>query len=640
LEREVELQTADTLPKLLVSGYQKYGDQKTAMRQKELGIWQSYSWADSYNHVRRLCLGLVSLGLQRGDKVCIIGDNDPQYFWAQLAVQAAGGVTVGIFTDSIPSEIQYIVDHSDATFVFAKDQEQCDKLLAIRQQVPKVRRVIYWEEKGLWSYDEPWLISFEAVEALGQALDEEQPHLFDELVAQGKGDDLAIFCYTSGTTGPPKGAMITHRNLIAGCDITMNVDPRTDTDEYVSFLPPAWITENVLGLTVHLRTGMIVNFPEAPETVRENIREIAPQALLFSSRLWENLVAMVQVRIANSSAINRFLYRLFMPVGYKVAQMRFEEGRRVSLPWRLLYALGDVAVFRPLRDKLGLINVKSAYTAGAALSPDVVRFFRAIGVNIKQLFGSTEAQVHTLHIGDDVKFETVGVPPPGMELKIADNGEILVRGPTVFRGYYKNPEATAKALTDGWFHTGDAGYMDEDGHLIYLDRVKDLLELASGEKFSPQYIEGRLKFSPYIKDAMAIGGAERAFVTAIINIDFDNVGRWAEGRGLAYTTFVDLSQKPEVYDLIRADVERVNRTLPPPARVRKFVLLHKEFDPDEAELTRTRKLRRRFMETRYGEMIEAMYSGRDSVMVRAEVKYRDGRTGIVETAIKVCSLDG
>jgi long-chain acyl-CoA synthetase len=623
-----------------VSGYQKYGDQKTAMRQKELGIWQSYSWADSYNHVRRLCLGLVSLGLQRGDKVCIIGDNDPQYFWAQLAVQAAGGVTVGIFTDSIPSEIQYIVDHSDATFVFAKDQEQCDKLLAIRQQVPKVRRVIYWEEKGLWSYDEPWLISFEAVEALGQALDEEQPHLFDELVAQGKGDDLAIFCYTSGTTGPPKGAMITHRNLIAGCDITMNVDPRTDTDEYVSFLPPAWITENVLGLTVHLRTGMIVNFPEAPETVRENIREIAPQALLFSSRLWENLVAMVQVRIANSSAINRFLYRLFMPVGYKVAQMRFEEGRRVSLPWRLLYALGDVAVFRPLRDKLGLINVKSAYTAGAALSPDVVRFFRAIGVNIKQLFGSTEAQVHTLHIGDDVKFETVGVPPPGMELKIADNGEILVRGPTVFRGYYKNPEATAKALTDGWFHTGDAGYMDEDGHLIYLDRVKDLLELASGEKFSPQYIEGRLKFSPYIKDAMAIGGAERAFVTAIINIDFDNVGRWAEGRGLAYTTFVDLSQKPEVYDLIRADVERVNRTLPPPARVRKFVLLHKEFDPDEAELTRTRKLRRRFMETRYGEMIEAMYSGRDSVMVRAEVKYRDGRTGIVETAIKVCSLDG
>lgn len=634
------MQTADTLPKLLVSGYQKYGDQKTAMRQKELGIWQSYSWADSYNHVRRLCLGLVSLGLQRGDKVCIIGDNDPQYFWAQLAVQAAGGVTVGIFTDSIPSEIQYIVDHSDATFVFAKDQEQCDKLLAIRQQVPKVRRVIYWEEKGLWSYDEPWLISFEAVEALGQALDEEQPHLFDELVAQGKGDDLAIFCYTSGTTGPPKGAMITHRNLIAGCDITMNVDPRTDTDEYVSFLPPAWITENVLGLTVHLRTGMIVNFPEAPETVRENIREIAPQALLFSSRLWENLVAMVQVRIANSSAINRFLYRLFMPVGYKVAQMRFEEGRRVSLPWRLLYALGDVAVFRPLRDKLGLINVKSAYTAGAALSPDVVRFFRAIGVNIKQLFGSTEAQVHTLHIGDDVKFETVGVPPPGMELKIADNGEILVRGPTVFRGYYKNPEATAKALTDGWFHTGDAGYMDEDGHLIYLDRVKDLLELASGEKFSPQYIEGRLKFSPYIKDAMAIGGAERAFVTAIINIDFDNVGRWAEGRGLAYTTFVDLSQKPEVYDLIRADVERVNRTLPPPARVRKFVLLHKEFDPDEAELTRTRKLRRRFMETRYGEMIEAMYSGRDSVMVRAEVKYRDGRTGIVETAIKVCSLDG
>lgn len=630
--------TPDTLPKCFLVKVRQYGDNKVAMRQKDLGIWRNITWQESYEHVKRLALGMLSLGLQPGDKVCIIGDNDPQYFWGQLAVQAVGGVAVGIFTDSVPREIQYVVDHSDATFVLAKDQEQCDKLLEIRDQVPEVRRVIYWEEKGLWSYDDSWLICFEEVEASGQAQEEEKPGLFEELVAQGRGSDLAVFCYTSGTTGLPKGVMIDHSNLISGCDLTMNVDPRTDVDDYVSFLPPAWITENVLGLTVHLRTGMVVNFPEAPETVQENIREIAPQSLLFSARLWESLVAMVQMRMTDSSPINRFLYRIFMPVGYKVARMRFEQRRRVRVPWRLLYALGEWAVYHPLRDKLGLINVRSAYSSGAALSPDVIRFFRAVGVNIKQLFGSTEAQVHTLHIGDDVRFETVGVPLPGMDIRIADDGEILVRGPTVFRGYYKNPEVTAETLKDGWFHTGDAGHFDEDGHLIYLDRVNDLLELAGGQRFSPQYIEGRLKFSPYIMDAMAIGGADKPYVTGIINIDFDNVGRWAEGRGLAYTTFVDLSQKPEVYDLVQSDVERVNRALPAPARMRKFVLLHKEFDPDEAELTRTRKLRRAFMEERYKLMIDTMYGGGEEVQVRAEVKYRDGRTGVVETSVRVRSL--
>ncbi len=628
----------ETLPQKFVQTAKKYGDRKVAMRKKRFGIWQEYTWQDSFQKVKHFCLGLVSLGLERGDKVIIIGDNDPEYFWAQLAIQAGGGVAVGIFTDSIPSEIQYIASHSDATFALAKDQEQCDKLLEIREQVPGIKGVIYWDEKGLWNYNDPWLMSFEEVEALGRELDRQDPQRFDELVAQGKGDDLAIFCYTSGTTGLPKGAMISHSNLIRGCEIYNQIDRRLDTDEYLSFLPPAWITENVLGLTVHVMNGMIVNFPEEPETVQENIREIAPHALLFSSRLWESLVSMIQVRISDTSWINRQLYRLFMPVGYKVAELRFEKGH-VLLHWRLLYLLGEAALFAPLRDKLGLTRVKSAYSAGAALSPEVMRFFRAIGVNIKNLFGSTEAQIHTVHIGDDIKFETVGVPPPGMEIKIAEDGEIWVRGPTVFKGYYKDPEATAKALCDGWFRTGDAGYLREDGHLIYLDRMKDLLELAGGGKYSPQYIEGRLKFSPYIKDAMAIGGREQAYVTAIINIDFDNVGRWAEKHRIPYTTFVDLSQKPQVYALIRQDVVRVNETLPEPARIRKFVLLHKEFDPDEAELTRTRKLRRRFMEERYRQIIDAMYDGRDSVLVSAEVRYRDGRTGTVETTIRVCSLD-
>jgi long-chain acyl-CoA synthetase len=320
-----------------------------------------------------------------------------------------------------------------------------------------------------------------------------------------------------------------------------------------------------------------------------------------------------------------------------VADLRFGK-KHVPLHWRVLNALGEIALFAPLRDKLGLIRAKSAYTAGAALSPDVVRFFRAIGVNIRNLFGSTEAIIHTLHIGDDVKFETVGVPPPGVQLRITPEGEIIVKSPSVFQGYYKNPEATAKALHEGWFHTGDAGYLREDGHLIYLDRVKDLLELATGDKFSPQYIEGRLKFSPYIKDVMVVGGRERAFVTAIINIDFANVGRWAEKRRIAYTTYVDLSQKPEVYDLIKQDVRRVNESLPPPARVKSFVLLHKEFDPDEGDLTRTRKLRRNVMEDRYRDLIEAMYNGKAEVRVSAPVKYRDGRTGVIETAVRVCQV--
>ncbi len=633
----------DTLPKCLLAAVERFGADRIAMRQKDLGIWCPFTWGDSYQQVRDLALGLLELGLERGEKVCIIGDNDPQYFWAQLAIQSIGGVAVGIFTDSVPDELMYIVNHSDAVLVFAKDQEQCDKMLEIREQVPAVRRIIYWEDKGLWGYDDPWLVNYEELQAMGRRRAEQEPDLFERCVSQGKGDDLAIFCYTSGTTGKPKGAMITHDNLLSGARLTMKVDPRSQQDEYLSFLPPAWITENVLGLTVHLLTGMIVNFPEAPETVQANIRELAPHALLFSARLWENMVALVQVKMGETTLLNRLMYRLFMPVGYKVSALRFEERRPVPLILRLLHALGEFALFRPMRDKLGLTRIRSAYSSGAALNPDVIRFFRAIGVNIKQLYGSTEAQAHTLHIGQDVKFESVGVPLPGMQIRITEEREILVSGPSVFQGYYKDPQATAKALyvdEEGrrWFRTGDAGYLDEDGHLIYLDRMKDMITLASGEKYSPQYIEGRLKFSPYVRDVMSIGGEDKPFVTALITIDFENVGRWAERRGLAYTTFVDLSQKPEVYQLIRKDVEAVNRTLPPAARVRRFVLLHKEFDPDDAELTRTRKLRRGLLAERYADIIAAMYRGEQAVQVRAAVKYRDGREGVVETAVHVEEL--
>ncbi|OGO17454.1 MAG: long-chain fatty acid--CoA ligase [Chloroflexi bacterium RBG_16_48_8] len=628
----------DTLPKNFLDRVQRYGEKKIAMRKKEFGIWREYTWADSFQHVKYFCLGLVSLGLERGNKVCIIGDNDPEFYWAELAVQSAGSVSIGIFTDSIPMEVEYIVNHSDANFVVAQDQEQCDKLLEIKHHVPKVKHVIYWDDRGLWSYDEPWLMSFAEIEALGREYEKDHPEAYEAFVSQGSGDDMAIFSYTSGTTGLPKGAMIAHRNFVGYIQNMMEVETWYDSDDYLSFSPMAWITEQDMGLTGHVINDFVVNFIESPETVRENIREIAPHSLLFSSRLWENLVSQVQMRISDTSLINRFIYRIFMPIGYKVADMRFEE-RKMNLIWRFLCMLGEVALFRPLRDQLGLSRIRFAYTSGAALSPDAVRFFRAIGVRLKNLYGSTEGIVHTVHRDNDLKFTSVGKPPPGMEIKIADNGEILIKGPSVFVGYYKDPKKTAETLRDGWFHTGDAGYIDEDGHLIYLDRVKDLLQLAGGEPFSPQYIEGRLKFSPYIRDVMAIGGADKAYVTTIIIIDFDNVGRWAEKHGLAYTTFVDLSQKPEVYDLILADIERVNQTLPTPARVRKFVLLHKEFDPDEAELTRTRKLRRAYMEDRLKQMIETVYSGGEEVRVQAEVKYRDGREGIIETAVQIRSLE-
>ncbi len=629
----------DTLPKHFLAQVKKYGDRKVAMRQKDLGIWKSYTWQDSYEHVRDFCLGLVKLGLKRGDKVCIVGDNDPQYYWALLAIQAAGGVAVGGFTDARPEELQYVAGFADCTLVLAKDQEQCDKFLEIKDQLPLVRQLIYWEDKGLWNYTDPWLMSFEDVEALGRQHLQSNPHLFEELVAQGSADDLAIFCYTSGTTGLPKAAMLSHGNLLFSYHAYDSIEERYDTDNYVSFLPLAWISEHVLGVTTHVVDGLIINFTEAPETVQNDIREIAPQSLFYASRIWEGLVGYVQARINDSTPINRWLYRKFLPIGYKVGELKFNN-QPIPLGLRLLYALGQFAVFAPLRDKLGLTRVRSAYTAGGTLSPDVLRFFRALGVNLKQIYGSTEVSGGaTAHRNDDVKFETVGKPLPGVELKISDEGEILIKGGGIFQGYYKNPEATAKAVVDGWFHTGDAGYIDEDGHLICLGRMKELIELAGGEKYPPYFIEGSLKFSPYIREVMTVGGKQRPFVSALIAIDFDNVGRWAEKHGIAYTTYVDLSQKPEVYNLIRQDVERVNKTLPPAARVKRFVNMHKEFDPDEAELTRTRKLRRGYLEEKYHDMIDAIYRGEEHVVVRATIRYQDGREGVLETPVTIQTVE-
>jgi long-chain acyl-CoA synthetase len=632
----------ETFPQYFLEKVGRYGDKKVALRQKEFGIWREFTWQESYEQVRAFTLGLIALGLARGDKVCGIGDNDREYLWAFLGTQAAGGVPVGLFTDSIPKEIAYIVNHSEATFVLAQDQEQCDKLLEIKDEVPNVKKVIYWDDKGLWYYDDDWLMPFEEVQALGQELGKNEPERFELEVALAQGDQSGAICYTSGTTGLPKGAVLSHANLVHATKLYQEVDPRLETDNHVSFLPLAWIGELVLGFAPHVYTGLIMNFPEEPETVRENIREIAPEGLLYNSRLWDNLVATIQVRMNDANWVSRKLYDLFLPVGYKVADKKFSK-ETIGPGLKLANSLGDLLVFAPLRNQMGMSHIRSAYTAGSALSPDVMRFFHALGINLKQIFGASEVSGGaTIHRDGDIKFASVGQPAPGIELRINEAGEILITGPTVFKGYYKNPEKTEEAIwldEDGrrWFRTGDAGYIDDDGHVIYLDRMKDMITLANGERFSPQFIEGRLRFSSNIRDVMAIGDPTREHVTALIIIDFENVGNWAEKSGLGYTTFADLSQKPEVYALVQEAVEEVNESLPPAARIRHFVLMHKEFDADEAEMTRTRKLRRGFLAERYGDIVEALYNGQESVLVRSPVRYQDGREGFVETEVRIAS---
>jgi long-chain acyl-CoA synthetase len=634
----------DTLPKYFLARVKQYGDNKIAVRQKDFGIWQEYTWQEAYENVRDFTLGLASLGLERGNRVSIVGDNDRQYLWSDLAIMSAGGVAVGIFTDAAPNEIEYIIVHSEAVFAMAKDQEQCDKLLEIREKIPIVKKVIYWDPRGMWYYDDPWLLSFDEVQTLGRKVLEENPNLFEKLVSEGSGRDYANFCYTSGTTGLPKGAMLTHDNFILASKYFEDTDPRYDTDNLVSFAPLAWIAEHTLAVTPHVMYGIIVNFPEAPETLQSNIREIAPDVIFYPARLWENLTALIQIRINDSTWKNRTLYKLFLPIGYQVADKHYAK-ERIGLGLRVLYWLGERLVFHPLRDQLGLVNVRTAITAGAALSPDMFRFFRALGINLKQVFSSTETTaVGTMHSEGDVKFATVGTPPSGVRIKITDEGEICLSGGNIFMGYFKNEEATAKALEidkngDRWFHSGDAGHIDEDGHLIYLDRVNDMIELASGEKFSPQFIEGRFKFSPYIRDVMAVGGPDKHYVAALVSIDFENVGRWAEKRGIPYTTYIDLSQKPEVYQLIQEDVKEVNNTMPEGGRVRKFVIMHKEFDADESEMTRTRKLRRGYLADHYHNIIESIYIDDEQVTVSASVRYQDGREGIVETALQIMNLE-
>jgi long-chain acyl-CoA synthetase len=623
----------DTFPKLLVHNAARAGA-RTALREKKFGIWHPTSWNQYLADVRDLSLGLVSLGVGRGDKVAILGDNRPAWVCAELAAQSAGAASVGIYQDSNLNEVAYVIDHCDAKVVVAEDQEQLDKILEMIEKLPKVKAVLYDDPRGLRSYQHPLLKSLSSVRELGRALD---PALFESNVAAGSGEDLAIICYTSGTTGFPKGAMLSYRNLLTMALSLHEVDPRSESDEFVSFLPLAWIGEQMMSIATALAIGFTVNFPEEPETAAENIREIGPHILFGPPRFWENLTSMVQVKIMDTTAFKRFIYQRFMPVGTRLAELRF-EGKKPSPGWRLLYWLGWLFLFRALKDRLGVSRLRSASTGGAALGPDVFRFFHAIGVPLRQIYGQTEISgISCIHRGDAIRFHTVGKPIPGTEVRISETGEILSRSRAVFIGYYKNEDATREALSDGWLRSGDAGYFSEEGQLVVIDRIKDVLRLADGTQFSPQFIENRLKFSPYVKEAVVIG-KDRPFLTALVCIDRETTGKWAEARKLSYTTYTDLSAKRDVYDLIQREIDGVNQTLPKAARIRKFVLLYKELDADDEELTRTRKVRRAFVEQRYASIIAALYGEEQHIAIDTEIRFQDGKTARIQADLAVRTL--
>ncbi|MGB7339825.1 MAG: AMP-binding protein [Phototrophicaceae bacterium] len=627
----------NTLSKNFLEQVKKQQD-AIAMRKKRYGIWQEYSWNDVYDHVSNVFHGLIALGLKTDETVIVIGENDPEMYWSQIATHAASAMTCSVFADALPDpDLVYVAHSTNATFIIAHDQEQVDKALMIKEKVPQIRKVIYWEDKGMWSYDDDWLMSFEEFEAFGATHREKNKGLFEKSIAATEPENTIVLSMTSGTTSLPKFAMITHYDIMARHFLNRRFAPLYPEDNWLSFSPMAWLTEQAFGFTPFLIEGFKVNFPEGPETVQTDLREISPVGLLFPSRVWENLASTVRFRLNDSTWFNRKLFDFFLPIAYQAIDLE-DDNQPIPANLKFMRQIGEITVFEPLRDKLGLVNARNVLTAGAMLSPDVIRFFRAMGVELRQLYASTET-IGTLHLQGDVKLETVGVIVPGVEIKITEEQEILVRSEGLFAGYYGKPDKTAEVIDkEGWYHTGDAGYMREDGHLVYLERVKDMTELSNGHRFSPQFIEGRLKFSPYIQDIMTIGGFDMDFVSAIVVINFENVSRWAEKRGLTFTTFVDLSQRPEVYDLVKKDIQRVNESLPENGRLKKFVILHKEFDADEGELTRTRKLKRRTLYQKYDDILEALYGDTKAVSMRAEVKYRDGREGVIETELQVADV--
>ncbi len=587
-----------TSPQLLMENYVKWGT-KPALRKKRYGIWNTYTWKDYYENVKYFSLGLMSLGFEKKDSIAIIGDNDPEWWFCQLGAQAAGGISLGIFIDCIPSEIEYFVSNSGATIVAAKDQEQCDKLLEIRNKIPNVKRVVYWEPKGMWRNDDTWLIDYQSVVKMGKEYEKSHSNAFDERVGKGNVDDIACLAYTSGTTGLPKAAMLSYRNLIAWNFTLWKYYPAHQGEEYFSFLCPAWAVDQILGFVGCLEQGLVVNFPERPDTVHEDAREISSVIELAGARMWEERYRSLQTRIHDADFLKRMSFKLSMAIGYRYSEM-LRQGKKPNLLWRLVHKGANLLCLHQLRDRLGYTRTRICLVAGSMLSPELFRFFQAIGIPLYTYYGITEAGFVAMQQPNAMKYGSAGKILAGREVEINCDGEVLVKATDVmtFKGYHNNPEATLKAFKEGWYCTGDAAYVDDEGYFFFMDRVSEMMSLKNGTKFSPTYIESELRCSRYIADAMVIGH-ERDYVSALIQINLKTVGQWAESQHIAYNTFVDLAQKEGVYDLILGEIKTAFMRIPSSARVHAFVNLHKEFDADEAEMTRTRKLRRAPLEAKY-----------------------------------------
>lgn len=636
-QNKIEITEDLTIPKLFYQQATKYGKDRVAMREKEFGIWLPITWQDYLENVKYLALGLINLGLEEGDKVSMIGDNRPEGLWAEMATLCARGIGVWLFRDSLIDEVKYIIDHSDTRFIFGEGQEEVDKAISIFNECPKLKKIIWDDPKGMRNYDQDYLISLKEVQQLGRELEKEKPQLFEELINKGRGDEVALLFYTSGTTALPKGALLSHHNMLTMGQHLMAVDPCFDTDDYVSYLPFAWIGEQMMSISCGLQIGYTLNFPEEPETAQENIREIGPNVMFAPPRMYEQMTRTVQVKYLDSTWIKRKFYEFSTYIGYKVANLKFDK-KPARWYWKVLEWLASISVQKKLKDHLGLSGVRNAYTGGAAMGPDHFRFFHALGVNLKQIYGQTEvAGISVVHRNGDIKFDTVGHPIPGTEVKIAEDGEILTRSPSVFLGYYKNPEATKKTLIDGWLYSGDKGFIDDDGHLVVFDRTKDVFTLKDGKPFAPQYLETRLKFSPYIRDSWVIGD-KKDYISAVLCIDYSVVGKWADEKKLNYTSYQELSQMPEIYDLVEKQIRQANKDLPDVAKVVKFTNLYKELDADDDELTRTRKLRRGFVEKRYEDIVNALYSDKNTVHIDTTIKYEDGREARIVTDMQIRSV--
>ncbi|MBM3219294.1 MAG: long-chain fatty acid--CoA ligase [Candidatus Rokubacteria bacterium] len=623
-----------TLPRLLLRNAREF-PRRAAMREKDRGIWQSWSWHDYHGQVRDFALGLAALGFTRGDRLSVIGDNRPRLYAAQLAAQCLGGVSVPVYQDSIARELAYIWSHADVSVIVAEDQEQVDKVIALRDELPHLRWVVYDDPRGMLAYKFDWLKSFADVQAAGRERAAKDAGLLEREIAQGKADDVAFVCYTSGTTGSPKGAMITHTNAIATARMAMASEDFRIDDDYLAYLPMAWVGDAFYTLVMSLYVGFTINCPESPETVQRDLRELGPTQLLAPPRIWENMLTGVLIRANDAGPLKRRVFEYFRRVAEQLEILR-ADGKPIPLGLRITYALGQFFVYGPVRDQIGLRRTRFALTGGAPLGPDTFRFFRAIGVNLKQVYGSTETTgLVSLQPSAEANPTTVGRPCEGVEVKIAERGEVLVRSAGIFRGYLKNEEATREVIdAEGWFHTGDAGFVDPRGHLVVIDRAKDVGAVADGTPFAPQFIENKLKFSPYIREAVAFGH-ERPFVTAMIAIDMNTVGTWAERRSLPYTSYMDLSQKPEVGGLLREEIAKINETLPEATKIRRFLLLTKDLEADDAEMTRTRKVRRRYVAEKYAPVIDAFYTKETEVELTSSVTYEDGRTATIKSRARI-----